>query len=166
MQFLNVIFLIFFNCLLFQVSRVLNSNSRLYTLFQLVLCINLMFLFILFFYRTCAPRFTLLAIFLFYLFTRRIPKSRCRYVSIFRRRWQLPECYRTLETQRESIMHELVAMKTAIARSGRESVSHFIAHRNWLPELYKRINASNKYTRAITKIISFSLKFILQFSYN
>lgn len=31
---------------------------------------------------------------------------------------------------RESIMHELVGMKTAIAKSGREPVSHFIAHRN------------------------------------
>jgi len=77
------------------------------------------------------PQFVLLVPFFFYLFTCHIPKSHCWYDSIFRHRWQLPERYRALETQRQSIMHELVAMKTAIAKSGREPVSHFIAYQNW-----------------------------------
>lgn len=55
-------------------------------------------------------------------------------------------------------MHELVAMKTAIAKSGRESVSHFIAHRNWLPELYKWINAPSKYTIGMSRNYWFLLK--------
>lgn len=58
-------------------------------------------------------------------------------------------------------MHELVAMKTAIAKSGRESVSHFIAHPKlvaWVVQADKRAGQIHKGYRI--EIIDFSLKFV------